>query len=53
MFLAYWPMIYTVSKQVKPAGCILLTGAYYYFGWRQGLKPFLVSRLQASLNSSA
>ena len=52
MFVAFWPITYRISKTVKPAGCAVFAvswlGAYQF-----GLKPFLLQRLQGSLNSSA
>ena len=51
-FAAFWPITYNISKTVKPAGCAVFAvswlGAYQF-----GLKPFLLNRLQGSLNSSA
>ena len=52
MFAAYWPLMLNVSRRVKPWGCLAVTVGYYA-SWSQGVKPYLTSRLQTSLNSSA
>ena len=43
-FAAFWPIMYNLSKTMKPAGCLVFTAAYY-FGWTNVTKPFLSSRL--------
>ena len=52
MFTAYWPLMYSVSRSIKPSGCLAITVGYY-MAWSRGVKPFLVSRLQSSLNQGA
>ena len=51
MALAYFPIMFRLSKTMKPTTCLLLTVGYG-FAWKDGVKPFLTSRLQSSLNSS-
>ena len=51
MFAGYWPLIYSVTRSVKPMGCFVFTAAYG-LTWAKIVQPFLVGRLQSSLNSS-
>lgn len=39
LFLGYFPLTYRLAAQVRPASLLLWTGAYYYFGYKQGLQP--------------
>ncbi len=51
-FLAYWPLTYVISRQVRPVGVFLWTAAYYGI-YRAGALGFLNSTLQGNLNKSA
>ena len=51
-FVAFWPALYKVSRMVKPASCGVFTLAWAY-SYYKGINPFLASRLQAGLNSTA
>ena len=50
-FVAYWPIMYRFSRNVTPAGCGAFTLLYAGLWWK-GISPFLLQRLQGSLNSS-
>ena len=52
VFLAYWPILYSLSARVKPFGCFAFTLGYGFVHYN-GVLPFLNGRLQSSLNSSA
>ena len=52
-FLAFWPLTYVISRQVRPYG-VAAWSLFYYFGvYRAGAVNFLNSGLQSSLNSAA
>ena len=52
MFVAFWPITYSISKTVKPVGCAFFAAAWFasYF---KVMKPFTLSQFQSSLNKSA
>ena len=52
MFAGFWPALYSVSRSVKPFGCVVFA-ASYGMAWSKVVRPFLNGRLQTSLNSSA
>ena len=51
-FLAYWPLTYTISKQVRPTGVLLWTLAYYGV-YRVAALGWLSCSLQKGLNGAA
>ena len=53
MFLAYLPLTYRLSAMVRPASLLVWTGAYYFGAYQGFVQPFLVSRMQSSLNFAA
>ena len=52
LFLAYWPLTYVISRQVRPISVFLWT-ASYYAAYRVGALGWLTCSLQSSLNKSA
>tara|TARA_B110000305_G_scaffold201245_1_gene228935 strand:- start:66 stop:590 length:525 start_codon:yes stop_codon:yes gene_type:complete len=52
MFVAYWPVMHRLSKNVKPVGCLFFTGAYLaaYF---KGVKAQTMNNMQVALNTEA
>ena len=51
-FLAYWPLTYTISRQVRPSGVLLWTLAYYG-AYRAGVLGWISYNLQRGLNKVA
>ena len=51
-FGAFWPLLYTVSRTVKPSGCAVFAAGYMW-SYYKVVKPFTLSRFQTSLNSAA
>ena len=49
MLVGFAPALYYFSRNVKPMGCLAFSAAYY-LAWSQGVKPFLLGRLQHGLN---
>ena len=39
LFLGYFPLTYRLAATVRPLTLVLWSGAYYYFGYKQGLQP--------------
>ena len=52
MFGAFWPMLHSISKTVRPVGCTFFA-ATWFATYQYGIKNFLLSRLQGSLNNAA
>ena len=52
-FLAYWPLTYVISRQVRPSGVLLFSLAYYFGVYRAGALGYLNSSFQSGLNHAA
>ena len=52
MFGAYWPLLHSISRSVRPVGCVFFT-ATWFATYQWGIKSFLLQRLQGSLNNTA
>ena len=37
--IGFFPLTYRLAASVRPATLLVWSGAYYYFGFRQGLEP--------------
>ena len=52
MFVGFWPLVYTLSKTVRPAGCAVF-GAVWFASYFKVVKPFTLSQFQSTLNKAA
>ncbi len=52
LFLAYWPLTFYVSKQVRPISVGIWT-AFYYFGIYRPAQTVQLKMFQSNLNTSA
>ena len=53
LFLAFLPLTYVLSRQVRPTGVLAFSLAYYFGVYRAGALNYLSSGLQTSLNNAA
>lgn len=53
LFLAYVPLTYRLAKIWKPTTLAIWTGAYYFGLYQGAVEPFIVQRMQSSLNHAA
>ena len=51
-FAAFWPMLYSLSRNVRPSGCLFFAASYLW-AYYNVVKPFTVSRFQGALNAAA
>ena len=51
-FVAYWPILYRLSRSVRPGGCLLFSGAYLY-SYFKFISPLGAQFLQSRLNTEA
>ena len=42
-FAGYWPSVFYISRNTRPAGCVVFTLAYLY-AYRNALMPFTLNR---------
>ena len=52
MFAGFWPIVYNLSKNVRPSGCAFFALGYIW-SYFNVVTPFTKSRFQSSLNSAA
>ena len=53
LFLGWFPLTYRLARVWKPTSLVMMSGAYY-FGLHEGLiQPFMLQRMQDSLNHAA
>ena len=53
LFLAFWPLTYVISRQVRPVGVALWSAAYYFGLYRYGALQYINGSLQCGLNKAA
>ncbi len=53
LFLAFWPLTYVISRQVRPVGVLAWTAAYYFGLYRYGALSYINGALQSGLNRAA
>ena len=53
LFLAFWPLTYVISRQVRPVGVALWSAAYYFGLYRYGALQYINGSLQCGINKAA